>query len=113
MYLFPKATDNSFKAKLYDIGKSANFQKPRPDKKRKYEAHFELMHHAEVVLYNIIGCLDKNNDPLNKTVVLCFQKSSNKLLPCLYENSVSDSDQMTGGKEKREKAASSQCVTAT
>lgn len=36
--MFPKATDNSFKAKMYDnhIGKSANFQKPRPDKKRKY-----------------------------------------------------------------------------
>lgn len=49
--MFPKATDNSFKAKLYDnhIGKSPNFQKPRPDKKRKYEAHFELIHYAGVV----------------------------------------------------------------
>lgn len=49
--MFPKATDSSFKAKMYDnhIGKSANFQKPRPDKKRKYEAHFELVHYAGVV----------------------------------------------------------------
>ena len=49
--MFPKATDNSFKAKMYDnhIGKSPNFLKPRPDKKRKYEAHFELVHYAGVV----------------------------------------------------------------
>ena len=49
--MFPKATDGSFKAKMYDnhIGKSSNFQKPRPDKKRLYEAHFELVHYAGVV----------------------------------------------------------------
>lgn len=40
------------------------------------------------VPYNIIGCLDKNNDLFYKTVVLCFQKPSNKLLACLYKNYV-------------------------
>nr|CBN81020.1 Myosin-7B (Myosin heavy chain 7B, cardiac muscle beta isoform) [Dicentrarchus labrax] len=114
--MFPKATDNSFKAKMYDnhIGKSPNFQKPRPDKKRKYEAHFELVHYAGVVPYNIIGWLDKNKDPLNETVVACFQKSSNKLLASLYENYVgsdSVSDPKTGFKEKRKKAASFQTVS--
>uniref|UniRef100_A0A4W5PNJ6 Myosin motor domain-containing protein n=1 Tax=Hucho hucho TaxID=62062 RepID=A0A4W5PNJ6_9TELE len=87
--MFPKATDNSFKAKMYDnhIGKSSNFQKPRHYMKRKYEAHFELMHYAGV-------------------------KSSNKLLSCLYENFVgSNSDQKTGGKEKRKKAASFQTMS--
>uniref|UniRef100_A0A8C4KL89 Myosin heavy chain 7B n=1 Tax=Dromaius novaehollandiae TaxID=8790 RepID=A0A8C4KL89_DRONO len=88
--MFPKASDMSFKAKLYDnhIGKSPNFQKPRPDKKRKYETHFELVHYAGVVPYNIIGWLDKNKDPLNETVVAVFQKSQNKLLASLYENYV-------------------------
>ncbi|XP_071371708.1 myosin, heavy chain 7B, cardiac muscle, beta a [Centroberyx affinis] len=112
--MFPKATDGSFKAKMYDnhIGKSANFQKPRPDKKRKYEAHFELVHYAGVVPYNIIGWLDKNKDPLNETVVVCFQKSASKLLASLYENYIgSDSDPKTGGKEKRKKAASFQTVS--
>ncbi|KAK6321600.1 hypothetical protein J4Q44_G00085760 [Coregonus suidteri] len=52
-----------------------NFQKPRPDKKR----NFELMHYTGVVPYNIIGWLDKNKDPLNETVVVRFQKSSNML----------------------------------
>jgi len=49
--MFPKATDQSFRSKLYDnhLGKSPNFQKPRPDKKRKHETHFELVHYAGVV----------------------------------------------------------------
>ncbi|XP_060930084.1 myosin-7B-like [Limanda limanda] len=86
--MFPKATDQSFKTKLYDnhLGKSPNFQRPRPDKKRKYESHFELVHYAGVVPYNITGWLDKNRDPLNETVVVLFQKSSNKLMAKLYDN---------------------------
>uniref|UniRef100_A0A8C3LJC4 Myosin motor domain-containing protein n=2 Tax=Phasianidae TaxID=9005 RepID=A0A8C3LJC4_CHRPC len=106
--MFPKASDMSFKAKLYDnhLGKSPNFQKPRPDKKRKYEAHFELVHYAGVVPYNIIGWLDKNKDPLNETVVAVFQKSQNKLLASLYENYVG-----SRSKEKRKKAASFQTVS--
>lgn len=40
------------------------------------------------VPYTIIGWLDKNKDPLNETVVVCFRKSSNKLLASLYENYV-------------------------
>ncbi|XP_062251988.1 myosin, heavy chain 7B, cardiac muscle, beta a isoform X1 [Platichthys flesus] len=114
--MFPKASDSSFKAKMYDnhIGKSPNFQKPRPDKKRKYEAHFELVHYAGVVPYNILGWLEKNKDPLNETVVACFRKSSNKLLASLYENYIasdSTSEPRTGGKEKRKKAASFQTVS--
>ena len=63
------------------------------------------------VPYNIIGWLDKTNDLLNETVV-GYQKYSNKLLSCLYENYVGpDSDQKTGGKEKRKKAASFQTMS--
>ncbi|XP_072288188.1 LOW QUALITY PROTEIN: uncharacterized protein [Pyxicephalus adspersus] len=111
--MFPKATDVTFKAKLYDnhVGKSPNFQKPRPDKKRKYEAHFELVHYAGVVPYNIMGWLEKNKDPLNETVVGLFQKSSNKLLACLFESYVSaDMDQ--SGEKKRKKGASFQTVSS-
>uniref|UniRef100_A0A8D0L1C4 Myosin heavy chain 7B n=1 Tax=Sphenodon punctatus TaxID=8508 RepID=A0A8D0L1C4_SPHPU len=108
--MFPKASDMTFKAKLYDnhIGKSPNFQKPRPDKKRKYEAHFEVVHYAGVVPYSIVGWLDKNKDPLNETVVTVFQKSQNKLLASLYENYVGS---YSGVKEKRKKAASFQTVS--
>lgn len=39
--------------------------------------------------YNITGWLDKNRDPLNETVVVLFQKSSNKLMAGLFENYIS------------------------
>ncbi|XP_033002577.1 myosin-15 isoform X2 [Lacerta agilis] len=114
--MFPKATDMTFKAKLYDnhLGKSPNLQKPRPDKKRKYEAHFELLHYAGAVPYNIMGWLEKNKDPLNETVVGTFQKSSNKLLASLFENYISaDSAQADkGGEKKRKKGASFQTVSS-
>uniref|UniRef100_A0A8B9N2A7 Myosin heavy chain 3 n=1 Tax=Accipiter nisus TaxID=211598 RepID=A0A8B9N2A7_9AVES len=84
--MFPKATDTSFKNKLYDqhLGKSSNFQKPKPDK-GKAEAHFSLVHYAGTVDYNITGWLEKNKDPLNETVVGLYQKSSMKILCNLYK----------------------------
>ncbi|XP_030646541.1 myosin heavy chain, fast skeletal muscle-like [Chanos chanos] len=83
--MFPKATDTSFKNKLYDqhLGKNSAFQKPKPAK-GKAEAHFSLVHYAGTVDYNIAGWLDKNKDPLNESVVQLYQKSSVKLLAFLY-----------------------------
>ncbi|EHB04544.1 Myosin-1 [Heterocephalus glaber] len=83
--MFPKATDTSFKNKLYEqhLGKSNNFQKPKPTK-GKTEAHFSLIHYAGTVDYNIVGWLDKNKDPLNETVVGLYQKSSMKTLAYLF-----------------------------
>ncbi|GCC28043.1 hypothetical protein chiPu_0006469 [Chiloscyllium punctatum] len=83
--MFPKASDTTFKNKLYDqhLGKSNNFQKPKLVKGRA-EAHFSLIHYAGTVDYNINGWLEKNKDPLNETVVGLYQKSSMKLLSSLF-----------------------------
>jgi myosin heavy subunit len=83
--MFPKASDSTFKAKLYDthLGKNACFQKPRIIKGRP-EAHFSLVHYAGTVDYNIGNWLVKNKDPLNETVVGLFQKSSLKFLANLF-----------------------------
>uniref|UniRef100_A0A3B4EEQ8 Myosin heavy chain 7 n=1 Tax=Pygocentrus nattereri TaxID=42514 RepID=A0A3B4EEQ8_PYGNA len=83
--MFPKASDATFKAKLYDnhLGKNPNFQKPRIVK-GKPEAHFALVHYAGTVDYNIMNWLVKNKDPLNETVVGLFQKSTLKLLGQLF-----------------------------
>ncbi|NXU04844.1 MYH3 protein, partial [Buphagus erythrorhynchus] len=85
--MFPKATDTSFKNKLYDqhLGKCSSFQKPKPGK-GKAEAHFSLVHYAGTVDYNITGWLEKNKDPLNETVIGLYQKSSVKILCHLYAN---------------------------
>uniref|UniRef100_A0A3Q3G0S3 Myosin heavy chain 7 n=1 Tax=Labrus bergylta TaxID=56723 RepID=A0A3Q3G0S3_9LABR len=85
--MFPKASDTTFKAKLYDnhLGKTNNFQKPRIVK-GKPEAHFALVHYAGTVDYNINNWLVKNKDPLNETVVGLYQKSNLKLLATLFAN---------------------------
>ncbi|XP_072571706.1 myosin heavy chain, fast skeletal muscle [Paramormyrops kingsleyae] len=112
--MFPKATDTSFKNKLYDqhLGKSAAFQKPKPVK-GKAEAHFSLVHYAGTVDYNIIGWLDKNKDPLNDSVVQLYQKSSMKLLAHLYASHASAEDASGGGKKGgKKKGGSFQTVSA-
>ncbi|XP_033923604.1 myosin-1B-like [Melopsittacus undulatus] len=113
--MFPKATDTSFKNKLYDqhLGKNKNFQKPKPAK-GKAEAHFALVHYAGTVDYNIAGWLDKNKDPLNESVVELYQKSSLKLLSFLFSNyaSTETSDTSGGKKGGKKKGGSFQTVSA-
>ncbi|KAM7001780.1 myosin-1B-like isoform 4-T4 [Passerculus sandwichensis] len=111
--MFPKATDTSFKNKLYDqhLGKSNNFQKPKPGK-GKAEAHFSLVHYAGTVDYNISGWLDKNKDPLNETVVGLYQKSSLKTLALLFASAGGEAGGGGGKKGGKKKGSSFQTVSA-
>merc|ERR1712117_656597 len=88
--LFPKATDDTFRAKLMDnlLGKPGcqNFQKPDPRAPDK-NAHFGVSHYAAMVSYNLTGWLEKNKDPLNDTVVELMKNGSNKLLvECFHDH---------------------------
>merc|ERR1712193_584571 len=78
--LFPKATDQSFAAKLHEnlLGKCETFQKanPRPDP----NAHFAVVHYAATVSYNLTGWLFKNKDPLNDTIVEMMKNGGNSLM---------------------------------
>ncbi|MBN3290551.1 MYH6 protein, partial [Polypterus senegalus] len=112
--MFPKASDTTFKSKLYDnhLGKSNMFQKPRIVK-GKPEAHFALVHYAGTVDYNITGWLEKNKDPLNETVVGLYQKSSVKMLSALFSNYAgADSTAEKSGKGAKKKGSSFQTVSA-
>ncbi|XP_074168171.1 myosin-4 [Sminthopsis crassicaudata] len=113
--MFPKATDTSFKNKLYEqhLGKSNNFQKPKPAK-GKAEAHFSLVHYAGTVDYNIAGWLDKNKDPLNETVVGLYQKSAMKTLAFLFAGGAAAEAEGGGGGKKggKKKGSSFQTVSA-
>eukprot|EP00076_Gallus_gallus_P031956 XP_024997494.1 myosin, heavy chain 1G, skeletal muscle isoform X1 [Gallus gallus] len=114
--MFPKATDTSFKNKLYDqhLGKSSNFQKPKPTK-GKVEAHFSLIHYAGTVDYNITGWLEKNKDPLNETVIGLYQKSSLKTLALLFANyggAEAEASAGAGKKGGKKKGSSFQTVSA-
>ncbi|XP_074778059.1 myosin heavy chain, skeletal muscle, adult-like [Athene noctua] len=111
--MFPKATDTSFKNKLYDqhLGKSNNFQKPKPAK-GKAEAHFSLVHYAGTVDYNITGWLEKNKDPLNETVIGLYQKSSVKTLALLFASYGGEAESGGGKKGGKKKGSSFQTVSA-
>ncbi|KAJ8251147.1 hypothetical protein GJAV_G00217820 [Gymnothorax javanicus] len=104
--VFPKATDATFKAALYEnhLGKSSNFLKPKGGRKGP-EAHFELIHYAGTVGYNISGWLEKNKDPLNETVVGLFQKSSMTLMAILFK------EEEAATPKKQKKGSSFQTVS--
>merc|ERR1719191_2182097 len=79
--LFPKATDETFRNKLFDnlLGKEPNFCKPNP-KMGDPNAHFGVVHYAATVSYNLTGWLEKNKDPLNDTIVEMMKNGSNSLI---------------------------------
>ncbi|XP_075135622.1 myosin-4-like [Leptodactylus fuscus] len=111
--MFPKASDTTFKNKLYDqhLGKSPNFQKPKPGK-GKGEAHFSLVHYAGTVDYNVTGWLEKNKDPLNETVVGLYQKSSVKLLANLFSIFATSEAAAASKGGSKKKGSSFQTVSA-
>merc|ERR1712102_210972 len=80
--LFPKATDQTFCAKLHEnlLGKPGceNFQKANP--KPGPNAHFAVVHYAAIVSYNLTGWLEKNKDPLNDTIVEMMKNGGNAML---------------------------------
>lgn len=65
--MFPKATDKTFEDKLMNnhLGKSPNFQKPKPPKPGQVAAHFAIGHYAGVV-----SILSTSNQIL-PTIPLC------------------------------------------
>uniref|UniRef100_UPI0035901084 myosin-16-like n=1 Tax=Myxine glutinosa TaxID=7769 RepID=UPI0035901084 len=106
--VFPKATDATFKAALYDnhLGKSAPFQKPKiTGKKQGQEPTFELIHYAGTVPYSTTGWLEKNKDPLNETVVGHFQVSQMPILAALFKEE-------EGAAKKQKKGSAFQTVSA-
>merc|ERR1712002_1337012 len=94
--IVPKATDKTYLEKLMGkhLGKNDKFGKPKPAKKGKPEAHFELGHYAGVVGYNVTGWLFKNKDPVNEAVVNTMQEAENHVVQHVFQ------DKDTGEKKK-------------
>merc|ERR1719233_1519271 len=102
--LFPKATDQSFAAKLHSnlLGKCGNFAKPDP--KPDPNAHFAVVHYAAKVSYNITGWLEKNKDPLNDTIVEMMKNGTNALVvKCFADHpgQPAESPKDQGGSKKK------------
>merc|ERR1712142_257218 len=105
----PKATDETFKAKLYETHEKKNpaFIKPKPGKKQN--AHFICKHYAGDVGYNLDGWLLKNKDPLNPSVVELLKKSSSGLVRTCFPDQEQE-DNSGGKKKKKKKGGSMQTV---
>jgi len=94
--IVPKATDKTYLEKLMGkhLGKNPKFGKPKPAKKGKPEAHFELTHYAGTVGYNVTGWLFKNKDPVNEAVVNMMTEAENAVVKLVFE------EKDTGEKKK-------------
>merc|ERR1712198_206714 len=94
--IVPKATDKTYLEKLMGkhLGKNDKFGKPKPAKKGKPEAHFELGHYAGIVGYNVTGWLFKNKDPVNEAVVAMMQEATNPVVNIVFQ------EKDTGEKKK-------------
>ncbi|KAJ8937269.1 hypothetical protein NQ318_005667 [Aromia moschata] len=112
--MFPKATDKTFEEKLNTnhLGKSPNFQKPKPPKPGQQAAHFTLGHYAGNVPYNITGWLEKNKDPLNDTVVDLFKKGTNALVVDIFADHPGQSGGAAEKGAKRTKGSAFQTVSS-
>merc|ERR1712142_957348 len=106
--IVPKATDETFKAKLYETHEKKNPAFVKPKVGKKSVAHFICKHYAGDVGYNLDGWLDKNKDPLNPSVVELLQKSKLELVKVLFP--MKEPEPPAGGKKKKKKGGSMQTV---
>jgi len=84
--IVPKATDKTYLEKMMGkhLGKHKSFGKPKPAKKGKPEAHFEVHHYAGTVGYNVTGWLFKNKDPVNEAVIGMMAQASNAVVALVF-----------------------------
>jgi len=82
----PKATDKTYLEKMMGkhLGKHKSFGKPKPAKKGKPEAHFEVHHYAGTVGYNVTGWLFKNKDPVNEAVIGMMAGAGNAVCALVF-----------------------------
>jgi myosin heavy chain 6/7 len=84
--IVPKATDKTYLEKMMGkhLGKHKSFGKPKPAKKGKPEAHFEVHHYAGTVGYNVTGWLFKNKDPVNDAVIGMMAGAGNAVCATVF-----------------------------
>merc|ERR1719187_1966644 len=85
--IVPKATDKTYLEKMMGkhLGKHKSFGKPKPAKKGKPEAHFEVHHYAGTVGYNVTGWLFKNTDPVIEAIIGMMGSALNAVVSLVFQ----------------------------
>merc|ERR1740131_237895 len=96
--IVPKATDQTYLAKMHKVhaGKNDSYKKPTPKETKQGGGDFILHHYAGSVGYSVAGWLEKNKDPINEHTASLFAKATEPLLSQLY----ADYDPDKAGKRK-------------
>ena len=84
--IVPKATDQTFLAKLHKTHDGKHKSYGKPSVKDKSKADFLLHHYAGTVPYSVTNWLEKNKDPINESVAALFAKSTNTLLSQIFHD---------------------------
>merc|ERR1712042_401510 len=96
--IVPKATDQTYLAKMHKVhaGKNDSYKKPTPKETKQGGGDFILHHYAGSVGYSVAGWLEKNKDPINEHTASLFAKATEPLLSSLFV----DYDPDKAGKRK-------------
>ena len=92
--IVPKATDDTFLQKLHNAhgdGKNPKYKKAKTTGKSAANYHFEVLHYAGIVGYNVEGWLNKNKDPINEAVAGLFGKSTDPFVAHLWKEYATES----------------------
>merc|ERR1740131_716954 len=96
--IVPKATDQTYLAKMHKVhaGKNDSYKKPTPKETKQGGGDFILHHYAGSVGYSVAGWLEKNKDPINEHTASLFAKATEPLVSYLF----ADYDPDKAGKRK-------------
>lgn len=83
--IIPNSSDKSFLDKLF-----TSFKKNPKFKPNKFKSGFIVNHYAGEVEYNVDNWLNKNNDPLNDSLVTLLKNCKNQFIISSVENLVSN-----------------------
>merc|ERR1712142_429724 len=85
--IVPKATDQTYLAKLHkQHEKSRSYTKPSAKQTKQGGGDFILHHYAGSVGYSVANWLEKNKDPINEHTAQLFSKATDALVSHLFQD---------------------------
>jgi len=85
--IVPKATDQTYLAKMHkQHANNKSYTKPTTKQAKQGAGDFILHHYAGSVGYSVAGWLEKNKDPINEHTAQLFSKATDALVSHLFQD---------------------------